>query len=640
MRSLVFTASTGALPATTATDGDDLVTGTPDADTLLGGAGDDTLDGLDGDDRLIGGSGADLLRGGGGNDVYVVDAAGDVVFESAGPAGGFDTVRSAVSFVLGANIEQLVLTGTAAIRGDGNALANTLVGNGAANVLRGAAGHDNLFGAAGRDLLLGGLGDDTLRGGAGADTLRGGAGDDTYLVDTPTDVLAERAGEGFDIVTATVSWTLGANFESLFLAGTRAVDGTGNEAANRIVGNDSANVLRGQGGHDTLEGGGGDDLIAGGEGHDDLTGGSGADTLEGGEGSDTYRIDGLDTVVESGTSSRDVDTVVTTASFRLGPRLENLQLSVHAAPDSVATGNGLANLITGNDRPNTLVGGAGDDTLQGGLGSDLLVGGPGADQLDGGDGNDTYANVDALDSVIEPAGSGDDLVTTSLGSYTLGLHVERLAYVGRGDFSGTGNLLANVLTGGAGHDTLRGEAGGDQLLGGAGDDLLQGGEGNDTLVGGGGRDQLEGGAGADRFLIDFTAAGHDDRIAGFESGADQLAFDMSAMEIGDGDLAIDGGVATGARWNPGAELVIDTGPLAGLDIETVGAGFSSASGPVPSGARKILVAHATGTSDPGTGVYLFVSADGDADVEASELVLLAVLTGTATVVPGDFVFVA
>jgi len=72
-------------------------------------------------------------------------------------------VQSSLAYTLGANAENLTLTGTAAINGAGNGSANILIGNSGVNVLSGAGGAD------------------TLRGGSGNDTLNGGSGDDTFL---------------------------------------------------------------------------------------------------------------------------------------------------------------------------------------------------------------------------------------------------------------------------------------------------------------------------------------------------------------------------------------------------------------------------------------------------------------------------
>ena len=70
------------------------------------------LSGGDGDDTLTGGSGDDTLDGGAGNDTYVVNRA-DVIVEGA--KAGIDTARSSISWTLGANLENLVLTGSANI---------------------------------------------------------------------------------------------------------------------------------------------------------------------------------------------------------------------------------------------------------------------------------------------------------------------------------------------------------------------------------------------------------------------------------------------------------------------------------------------------------------------------------------------
>jgi Ca2+-binding RTX toxin-like protein len=117
---------------------------------------------------LNGATGADNLRGLAGNDTYYVDNAGDVVNESVAGSSGIDTVVSSVSFslanttrVFGA-VERLTLTGTTAISGTGNALANTIVGNAAANVIKGLDGNDVIYGGLGNDKLYGGAGNDVF----------------------------------------------------------------------------------------------------------------------------------------------------------------------------------------------------------------------------------------------------------------------------------------------------------------------------------------------------------------------------------------------------------------------------------------------------------------------------------------------
>ncbi len=136
----------------------------------------------------------------------------------------------------------LLLTGTAAIDGTGNALANSLTGNAAANA------------------LTGGAGDDTLDGKGGSDLMRGGPNNDTYWVDDARDLVVEAAGEGTDTVFATVSYALGAgqSIELLQLAastGANNLNLTGNELANTLIGNDGANVLDGGAGADTMRAG-------------------------------------------------------------------------------------------------------------------------------------------------------------------------------------------------------------------------------------------------------------------------------------------------------------------------------------------------------------------------------------------------
>ncbi len=152
------------------------------------------------------------------------------------------------------------------------------------------------------------------------------------------------------------------------------------------------------------------------------------------------------------------------------------------------SGLGADDFLFGQDGDDRLTGAEGADNLFGGRGLDRLEGGAGRDHLAGGQGHDTYVVGDALDAVVELLNEGSDLVQTSLRSYRLGSNLEHLAYTGTSGFAGSGNGLANRITGGAGADSLAGFSGKDTLLGGLGNDTLMGGQGADALVGGSGVD--------------------------------------------------------------------------------------------------------------------------------------------------------
>ncbi len=77
--------------------------------------------------------------------------------------------------------------------------------------------------------------------------MSGGTGNDTYIVDDVLDTAIENVGEGDDTVENSVSFTLGANIETLRLTGSADIDGTGNATANTIFGNSGSNVLIGGG---------------------------------------------------------------------------------------------------------------------------------------------------------------------------------------------------------------------------------------------------------------------------------------------------------------------------------------------------------------------------------------------------------
>lgn len=114
-----------------------------------------TLNGNDGDNILDGRGGADIMSGGKGNDTYYVENVGDQVIETvAGAAGGTDIVISSVNFTLGANVENLMLTGTANLNGTGNELHNVINGNAGDNILFGGGGNDTLNGYGGFDTAV------------------------------------------------------------------------------------------------------------------------------------------------------------------------------------------------------------------------------------------------------------------------------------------------------------------------------------------------------------------------------------------------------------------------------------------------------------------------------------------------------
>jgi Ca2+-binding RTX toxin-like protein len=478
---------------------------------------------------LTGNSAANVLKGGLGNDTYVIDAA-DTVTENANE--GTDTIQAGFSYTLGNNLENLTLTGSSAINGTGNSLANVIKGNSANNV---------------------------LNGGAGNDTLSGAAGNDTYVLSAAdgSDVIVENANEGTDTVqVGLASYTLGANLENLTSNNTAGGAFTGNALNNVMTVTSSYSgyvTLDGGAGNDTLQqtgangsnmlGGAGNDILIGSNGAvDKLDGGLGADTMRGGNGGDTYIVDNVGDVVVDDASAVDIDFVYSSVSYTLTDGVEKLFLTGTAALNG--TGNTGNNEINGNDGNNTLngglgnddlFGGAGNDTLLGGAGNDTLTNSAGVDSLKGGTGDDRY-NLDANgsdDVIVENANEGTDTVFANLNGYTLGANLENLTTYG-GTFNG--NSLNNVMdafftattfNGGAGNDTLLGSTNNDVLNGGTGNDTLDGRAGNDSLAGGSGNDTylLSRGNGADSVTENDTTAGNTD-VARFDATVttDQLWF--------------------------------------------------------------------------------------------------------------------
>ena len=169
-------------------------------------------------------------------------------------------------------------------------------------------------------------------------------------------------------------------------------------------------------------------------------------------------------------------------------------------------GGGGKDFLSGDDGDDRLKGASGDDLLKGGLGNDVLDGQTGADRMLGAAGNDFYYVDNIGDQVVEKAGEGIDTVRTTLAALTLAANVENLEFIGTGSFNGTGNALANRITGGSSGDVLRGGAG------------------NDTIFGK---------AGADIFVYSETTGYGVDRILDFQDNVDKVRFSTAvAANIG------------------------------------------------------------------------------------------------------------
>jgi Ca2+-binding RTX toxin-like protein/molybdopterin-binding protein len=459
------------------------------------------------------------------NDTYVVSATRDLVLETQ--YGGTDLVNSSISYTLTDWVEDLTLTGSSAINGTGNVLANKITGNAAANILKGGTGNDTLLGGAGNDKLYGEL---------GADSMNGGTGNDIYYVDNAGDIVTESSDSvsgGLDTVISTVTRALGNYQENLTLSGSLAINGTGNTLANTIIGNAAANTLKGGAGKDALDGGLGVDtadysdkttavlvtlngatavtvsvggvgedsiknienliggsaadtltgdslanVLNGGAGNDKLTGGSGNDTLRGSTGNDV--LDGgigLDTADYSDKATAVAVTLngATAVTVSVGTVAED---SIKNIENLI--GGSAADTLTGDSLANVLNGGAGNDKLTGGSGNDTLRGSTGNDVLDGGIGLDTADYSDKTTAVVVTL-NGATAVTVSVGTVAEDSikNIENLIGGSAADTL-TGDSLANVLNGGAGNDKLTGGSGNDTLRGSTGNDVLDGGIGLDT----------------------------------------------------------------------------------------------------------------------------------------------------------------
>jgi len=457
--------------------GADTLVGGSGNDTLMGGAGNDALDGGIGDDYLVGGAGNDQMRGGAGDDIYYVDSALDTVIENAGE--GTDTIVTAFqASTLGANVENLVFSGTGNFTGTGNELNNVIDSSAETTALTpdyllsesGAYANISFF----TPLAVNGV------------TYTNSIYLHPYTTSTPTVMTftipagmtqfttglwnnnSSSTGAGFYILVDGVQKHVTPNLTKGNGIQTVTIDVTGGQVltlqtdpgTSGANGADNTYFLsptfsRASAGDDTLSGGLGDDTLIGGLGNDILDGGAGSDTA--GYADATSAV----TITLAGSSVQDTggggtDTLIS---------IEN---------------------IIGSAYNDTLTGNAGDNTFTGGLGDDML---------DGGTGIDTANYADAASAVTVNLTIAIAQNTGGAGTDTL-ISIENLTGSANNDTL-TGDGGDNILIGNAGHDIINAGAGNDTLSGGDGNDTLTGGAGNDLFTGGAGNDVIDGGADVD-----------------------------------------------------------------------------------------------------------------------------------------------
>ena len=242
------------------------------------------VSGVDSNDTLFDSAGIDSLAGGIGDDFYYVTNTGDVVIEAA--SAGSDTVVSTVNYTLPASntVEVLNMLGSG-LTGTGSSGAETLISTGGPNTLVGLGGNDTYYvykiadvvieaANGGYDIIaasvdytlpanaealymlgsgLTGTGSDnadSLLSSGGPNILIGLGGDDLYYVNNIGDVVTEAANDGHDTMMASVSYTLSANVEVLYMNGS-GLTGTGSSGADTLV-TLGANTLIGGDGNDTF----------------------------------------------------------------------------------------------------------------------------------------------------------------------------------------------------------------------------------------------------------------------------------------------------------------------------------------------------------------------------------------------------
>ncbi len=315
----------------------------------------ESIIGSDKNDSINSGGGKDIISGGIGDDRYTYYGT-ETFIEKTGE--GIDSVGSWAKglTVLQDNIEYLYIQANFAQEGQGNGIANAIIGGNSNNIINGKEGNDWLTGGGGLNVFVhqkGGGHDvvtdfhadtntDTIRldghgitsfedireklyqhgqdtvlvlgngdaitflntqkdsftqGNFMLDLYVGTTSNDIYAVINGTEIIQESIVGGIDHVKSWISsYTLADNVENLELLFGQYLtqNAKGNVLDNIITGGDANNTIRGDAGNDTIIGNGGTDTLYGDSGNDILKGGTGTDYLYGGTGSDIFVFEKAD----------------------------------------------------------------------------------------------------------------------------------------------------------------------------------------------------------------------------------------------------------------------------------------------------------------------------------------------------------
>jgi autotransporter-associated beta strand protein len=574
-------------------------------------------------------AGSLAINAGGGNDTITL-AGVDALLAAA------TTVRGG-----GGNDRLDASPFTRAVRLDGEAGDDNLLGGSADDVLIGGDGDDNLLGGGGIDRLEGDavtnqannniaiIGNDTLDGGPGIDVMIGGPvgvqpdDRDLFVCDSSLDSTSFTPGEDSS-TGCDGAIVLPPGNVNVFIA---------NPAGGFIAGTPDTDVFIGQGGEDTFDGGQGDDVLLGGGGNDVLLCGAGNDVADGGEGNDTTACGSGDDVVLGGPGDDDMSGEGGNDLMDGGPGDDTA--SGDAGDDTIEGGDGDDDLagddgddqVAGGDGDDRMNGGAGNDGMRGGPGDDLIRGGEGADAIAGGAGDDVIIgggpeNRGAADADLIRCGPGLDIVFVTNGEDRLVdcpdalLFDERdqgklaivqpgvpyvasddgeIVYGTRGPDTVTGGAGKDFIIGRGGDDMLHAGAGDDHVIAGPGDDMVFGDDGDDQLLGCHGDDHIEGGPGNDGI---YGGAGDDMLFGGsaadmgLAAAADTRESEASAratigpvavagvVDAADDDF-IEGGLGNDTAFGgAGDDVIVDLGD---------GAADSRLSAPAAADATTIVV---------------------------------------------------